>query len=86
MEHPAVIREIHRRYIEAGSDIVLTNTFGANALKFHDERCSLKEIVETAVGHVKEAVREAGRRQRDLYCPRRGTYRKAFKTHGRPGF
>ena len=60
VEHPAVIREIHRRYIEAGSDIVLTNTFGANALKFHDERCSLKEIVETAVGHVKEAVREAG--------------------------
>ena len=60
VEHPEVIREIHRRYIEAGSDIVLTNTFGANALKFHDERCSLKEIVETAVGHVKEAVREAG--------------------------
>ena len=60
VEHPEVIREIHRRYIEAGSDIVLTNTFGANALKFHDERRSLKEIVEAAVGHVKEAVREAG--------------------------
>ncbi len=60
VEHPEVIREIHRRYIEAGSDIILTNTFGANALKFHDESCSLKEIVESAVGHVKAAVREAG--------------------------
>ena len=60
VEHPDVIREIHRRYIEAGSDIVLTNTFGANALKFHDEKCSLKEIVGAAVGHVKEAIREAG--------------------------
>lgn len=60
VEHPEVIREIHRRYIEAGSDIILTNTFGANALKFHDENCSLKEIVESAVGHVKAAVREAG--------------------------
>lgn len=60
VEHPEVIREIHRRYIDAGSDIVLTNTFGANALKFHDERCSLKEIVESAVDHVKEAIRESG--------------------------
>ena len=31
--HAEEIREIHRQYIEAGSDIVLTNTFGANALK-----------------------------------------------------
>ena len=60
LEHPEAIREIHRRYIEAGSDIVLTNTFGANALKFHDERCSLKEIVESAIDHVKAAIREAG--------------------------
>ncbi len=60
LEHPEVIREIHRRYIEAGSDIVLTNTFGANALKFHDERCSLKEIVESAIDHVKAAIREVG--------------------------
>ena len=60
LEHPEVIREIHRRYIEAGSDMVLTNTFGANGLKFHDERCSLKEIVESAIDHVKAAIREAG--------------------------
>ena len=64
LEHPEVIREIHRRYIEAGSDIVLTNTFGANALKFHDERCSLKEIVESAIDHVKAAIREAGNDRR----------------------
>ncbi len=59
MTHPEVIREIHRKYIEAGSDIILTNTFGANALKFHDEDCSLEEIIKTAVSHVKEAVRDA---------------------------
>ncbi|HIZ12475.1 MAG TPA: homocysteine S-methyltransferase family protein [Candidatus Mediterraneibacter stercorigallinarum] len=58
--HPEEITEIHRLYIEAGSDIVLTNTFGANALKFHDDQCSLKEIVEQAVSHVKTAIREAG--------------------------
>ena len=58
--HPETIREIHRKYIEAGSDIILTNTFGANALKFHDESSSLEDIVKTAVSHVKAAVREAG--------------------------
>ena len=60
LERPEVIREIHRQYIEAGSDIVLTNTFGANALKFHDESHSLAEIVRAAVGHVKAAAEEAG--------------------------
>ena len=56
LTHPEEIREIHRRYIEAGSDIVLTNTFGANALKFHDEDCTLEEIVKSAVSHVKAAA------------------------------
>ncbi|MCC2253462.1 homocysteine S-methyltransferase family protein [Ruminococcus sp. CLA-AA-H200] len=59
IRHPDVVTEIHRKYIEAGSDIVLTNTFGANALKFHDDECSLEEIVSSAVGHVKRAAEEA---------------------------
>ena len=57
LEHGEVVASIHQRYIEAGSDIVLTNTFGANALKFHDERYSVKEVVDAAVSHVKTAIR-----------------------------
>ena len=62
--HPEIIQSIHRKYIEAGSDIILTNTFGANALKFHDDTLSLKAIVQTAVSHVHAAAKEAacGRR------------------------
>ncbi len=59
--HPDEICSIHRRYMEAGSDIVLTNTFGANALKFHDDSCSLEEIIHAAVGHVKAAAEQCGR-------------------------
>ena len=59
--HPDEICSIHRRYMEAGSDIVLTNTFGANALKFHDDSCSLEEIIHAAVGHVKTAAEQCGR-------------------------
>lgn len=62
--HPEIIQSIHRKYIEAGSDIILTNTFGANALKFYDDTLSLKAIVQTAVSHVHAAAKEAacGRR------------------------
>ena len=60
LTHADEIRQIHRSYIEAGSDIILTNTFGANALKFHDDRYSLEEIVTSAVGHVRAAAETAG--------------------------
>lgn len=56
--HPDEIQSIHRAYLDAGSDIINTNTFGANALKFPD---NLREIVEAAVAHAKEARRQAGR-------------------------
>ena len=38
---------------------MLTNTFGANALKFHAEGCSLEDIVKTAVDLAKKAADEA---------------------------
>ena len=44
-----------------------TNTFGANALKFHDESCSLKEIIFSAVSHVKEAAKQGVRDNREVY-------------------
>jgi homocysteine S-methyltransferase len=33
IQNPALIEEIHRTYIEAGAQIILTNTFGANRYK-----------------------------------------------------
>lgn len=65
--HPDTIIGIHKKYMEAGSDIVLTNTFGANALKFHDGTCSLEEIVTAAVKHVKEAAGLAEKGNREVY-------------------
>ena len=37
IEKPAVIMDIHRKYYEAGSDVVHTNTFGGNAIKLEDK-------------------------------------------------
>ncbi len=58
VEKPDIIKHIHKAYFEAGSDIVLTNTFGANKLKYHDERFTLKEVIEAAVENVKLAAKE----------------------------
>lgn len=65
--HADIITDIHKKYIESGSDIILTNTFGANALKFHDGSCSLKEIVYTGVEHAKRAAADAQTAGRDIY-------------------
>lgn len=67
IEKKETIQSIHQAYFEAGSDIVLTNTFGANALKFHDENCSLKEIIDTAVENVRCAANTGIKDGREYY-------------------
>ncbi len=51
--HPEIIREIHKSYFDAGSNVVSTNTFGANLLKFSPDE--LDEIVCAAVENAKYA-------------------------------
>lgn len=67
IERKETIRKIHQSYFEAGSDIVLTNTFGANALKFHNENCSLKAIIDAAVENVRFGAKAGIRDGRDYY-------------------
>ena len=38
LEKPHVIQSIHRRYFEAGADVVLTNSFGGNRLKLEKKK------------------------------------------------
>ena len=60
LSHPEVITDVHRKYLAAGADIMTTNTFGANRLKF-DKDGELKAIVEAAVANARKAADEAGR-------------------------
>ena len=50
LSHPEIIQEIHRAYYNAGSNVVSTNTFGANLLKF-----SRKELEDIIVASVENA-------------------------------
>lgn len=67
LKKPEEVIAIHQSYFEAGSDIVLTNTFGANALKFHSEDCPLQEVVTRAVENVRGAARRGVGDGREIY-------------------
>jgi 5-methyltetrahydrofolate--homocysteine methyltransferase len=45
-EHPDRVRSLHRRFIEAGADIVLTNSFGGTRyrLKLHNAQDRVREL------------------------------------------
>ena len=51
--HPEVIQGIHRAYFDAGSNVVNTNTFGANILKFPEDELEL--IIKKAIENAKAA-------------------------------
>lgn len=53
--HPDVISDIHRDYFDAGSNVVNTNTFGANVLKF--PLWELDTIVKTAIENARIAAK-----------------------------
>lgn len=55
---PEIVKKVHKSYLDAGCDIITTNTFGANSLKFSN----LEEIITNAVNIVKDAINESGRK------------------------
>lgn len=56
LKKPEELIRIHREYLEAGADIVLANTFGANRFKYDN----LDEIIAAGIANAKTAVRESG--------------------------
>ncbi len=57
LTHAEIIKDIHRSYFDAGSNIINTNTFGANSLKFSKD--DLEKIVSSAVDNAKKAREES---------------------------
>jgi len=53
--NPDAVKNVHRMYVEAGSDVICTNTFGSNALNLADTGYTPTEIVTAAVDIAKGA-------------------------------
>lgn len=53
---PEWIIDIHKSYIEAGSQIVYANTFGANRYKMAETGYSVEELIAAAINNAKKAA------------------------------
>lgn len=51
--NPDFITSIHKAYVNAGADVVYTNTFGANRLKMAKTHKSVQKIIKTAIANAK---------------------------------
>jgi methionine synthase I (cobalamin-dependent) len=63
VERPELIRKVHSGYLEAGADIILTNTFGGNRsrLALHGLGNRVGELNRAAVAIARRAAAIAGR-------------------------
>ena len=82
LEHPEKVADLHRRFVEAGSDIVLTNSFGATRfrLKLH----GLEERSPRAQSDCRLAGAQGRGRKRPHRCRRglHGPDRRALQPLG----
>lgn len=62
-DHPDRVKTVHQRFVDAGSDIILTNTFGCNRhrLKLHKAESRVRELAQGAASLAREVADAAPR-------------------------
>lgn len=78
--HPETLQAVHQAYFDAGSNVVATNTFGANALKFSLDE--LDEIIKAAIENVKKAAEKSTSAQPKFVALDIGPSGKLLKPYG----
>lgn len=59
--NPEKIAAIHRSYLEAGTDILYSCTFGANRKKLARDGVSVDTIIKAAIANARAAIKESGK-------------------------
>ena len=80
LTHAEEVAAIHRAYFDAGSNVVNTNTFGANILKFSTEE--LDDIVRAAVENARNAAEQSAGTQEKFVALDIGPTGKLLKPLG----
>ena len=78
--HADLITKIHKEYFDAGSNVVATNTFGANILKFSKEE--LEEIIKCATQNAKNAKEQSNGNQEKWIALDIGPTGRMLKPYG----
>lgn len=66
LRSPETVIAIHKKFIEAGCDIITTNTFGANRIKLSASGLDVENVVSAAVNNAKEA-RNSSKTQKEIF-------------------
>jgi methionine synthase I (cobalamin-dependent) len=63
IDNPEKVMDVHQSFVDAGADIILTNSFGANALrlKLHGDQDRVTEINRAAAELARRVADHAGR-------------------------
>ena len=80
VNHPEVIVKLQKAYYDAGSNIVCTNTFGANSLKFND--AELEVLIAAAIENAKTAREESTAPQEKFVALDIGPMGRLLKPYG----
>lgn len=80
VSHPDVIVELQKAYFDAGSNIICTNTFGANSLKYGEEE--LETLIRAAVENAKKARDTSSGTQEKFIALDIGPMGKLLKPYG----
>ncbi|WP_455537729.1 homocysteine S-methyltransferase family protein [Terrisporobacter sp.] len=59
IKNPHKLLKIHKKYLEAGSNVLTTNTFGCNELKVTKLGYTVEEIIDGAINIAKQAIKES---------------------------
>ena len=58
---PETLIKIHSDYINAGADIITTNTFGANRYKLEGSGATVRKVANAAINNVRTAIERTGK-------------------------
>ena len=78
LTHPDIITGIHLDYLKAGANVLTSNTFGANGLKFDN----LDEIIGAAIRNARQAIELFGESENRFIAFDMGTLGKMLKPLG----
>ena len=80
ISHPEIITELQRSYYDVGSNVVYTNTFGANSLKFAPDE--LEAIIRGAIDNARAAREQSTGKQEKFIALDIGPVGRLLKPYG----
>lgn len=65
--NPQKIQEIHEEYIEAGANLLITNTFSANTVSLQKEWANVEECIQKGIQIAKDAISHKKKSNQELF-------------------